>query len=1145
MDILDGLMDNQKTIAKTLDEPVFVAAGAGSGKTFTLTRRVVWALTPGSGADGGPFLDSIDQALIITFTNKAAAEIKERLRKALHEAGLHDQALRVDGAWVSTIHGMCSRILHAHALDLGINPQFSMGGDHAMDDLMAKATDAVFSAASKDPRFRPLWREYGDRAAGQTTLRPMVATILKAVGNAPRGFDSLEFPDAPVPAESVARELAATYGPLESLTKLSEKAQAHVDILLADAASLEAFLGLPPSQRTWEALAPILAGLTKVNGQFFKGAEKAPIKDAIMGEWNRARALGEFERVRPLRPLLMDLARKVKEAYDVAKAEVGVLDNDDLITLAAHALETDPAIAADYAGRFRLVMVDEFQDTNAQQVAMVRTLAGPDAPLCTVGDAQQSIYRFRGADVDVFRRQQESGAGVVTMARNFRSSDEVLRFVAKVCGEGGAVADFMDLEADPHRADGYPLPEGSPRIFLECVTTPYTNGATADGLGAQEAAQISDRLARLAAQGVAPGDMAVLLRGMRDADLYISALRERGLDCVIAGGSTFADAPEVAQVAALLKVLANPADTQGGLYPVLAGEMFRLDPNDFLALATRENEQTQEPDKRAVDRGVRAFSFYPGIEPSERLKAAQAVLEDAWRSMGHVPVADVVLTVVRRSGWLDRLADQGTAGRARAANVLKAVGHVRDLCEGAGLGPARAADEFEAWLASAKEGPATLSGGRSDAVSIMTIHASKGLEFPVVAVVGAFGEAKSISGKGVVASAYGDKVQLALRPSSRSAVDIAGPADDDLEALPDEREGCRDAYEWRYFLERDEKERDEAEVGRLLYVALTRAREALVVGVTAKIQKSKVVPLPAGALLDQLFGGVPDAGCHPFSYGGALQGVARVSHFAAGDKKRGIEPELQEGDEPAEATILGSAEGGAETAFELFDVEVPRIFPRPVGARDDVYSYSSAHEEALAKGLAYDPYAEGAVVLTMDDEMEEALEPSDADRATSFGSAFHELAQLMVETGGDPGPVRVDSVARAWGVRKRDMARLTEALGRWERSDLRREVLTWPQVGAEVPFFVERPSEYGRWVNGFIDLLATEEDGPHGRRALVVDYKTGDRDLTEEQAWKSHRMQAELYGSMLKDQGYGSVECAFVLVEKDDGHGQPVVLHYR
>ena len=129
---LAGLNDRQRRIAETLDDPLFVEAGAGSGKTFTLTQRIAWALAPGSGEGGEPFLEGLDQVLVITFTEAAAREIKERVRSTLRSAGMGEAALAVDDAWISTIHGMCSRILRAEALQVGVDPGFSVleGKEH-------------------------------------------------------------------------------------------------------------------------------------------------------------------------------------------------------------------------------------------------------------------------------------------------------------------------------------------------------------------------------------------------------------------------------------------------------------------------------------------------------------------------------------------------------------------------------------------------------------------------------------------------------------------------------------------------------------------------------------------------------------------------------------------------------------------------------------------------------------------------------------------------------------------------------------------------------------------------------------------------------------------------------------------------------
>ena len=139
---LSTLMPQQLQVVKTLDRPLFVSAGAGSGKTFTLTRRIVYALSP----ESGPFVEHLDQVLAITFTKDAAAEIRDRVRCALIEEGMDEEALTVDDAWISTIHGMCSRILRAHALELGIDPEFTVLTD--TDELMDQAVAHVLGRAT-------------------------------------------------------------------------------------------------------------------------------------------------------------------------------------------------------------------------------------------------------------------------------------------------------------------------------------------------------------------------------------------------------------------------------------------------------------------------------------------------------------------------------------------------------------------------------------------------------------------------------------------------------------------------------------------------------------------------------------------------------------------------------------------------------------------------------------------------------------------------------------------------------------------------------------------------------------------------------------------------------------------------------------
>ena len=191
---LSGLNERQRTIAMTLDAPLFVEAGAGSGKTFTLTQRIAWALSPGSGEGGAPFLDSLDQVLVITFTKAAAREIKERVRRTLRSCGLADQALAVDDAWISTIHNMCSRILHRHALDLGLDPSFTVVSDSAERALFDRAMDDVMRSVAGDERFSALLAEYelGTRGrSGYTRTMGIVERLLGAGSALAGGVGSL------------------------------------------------------------------------------------------------------------------------------------------------------------------------------------------------------------------------------------------------------------------------------------------------------------------------------------------------------------------------------------------------------------------------------------------------------------------------------------------------------------------------------------------------------------------------------------------------------------------------------------------------------------------------------------------------------------------------------------------------------------------------------------------------------------------------------------------------------------------------------------------------------------------------------------------------------------------------------------------
>lgn len=1149
---LSTLKGRQPDIAKTLDRPVFVEAGAGSGKTFTLTKRVAWALSPGSGKDGKPFLDSLDQVLVITFTDAAAREIRERVRYELRSSGMNDAALQVDDAWISTIHTMCSRILHRHALDLGLDPSFGMAEPSVAEDMLNAAVDAAIDAVKHEGQATDLsfLEKYGVGRPGSGNFGDsgafgLIKMLLEKGHALPGGVSSLV---AAEPDGSALREAMNDYlARLEetmAVPKLSASAKGKLSAAIEAA---QGFGELPPSKRTpaeaLSALAPTLPG------NIAAGAKEALV--AAKSARALARCEACFLQVSPYAESLAKLALLAEDNYDQLKRQENVLDYEDLVRLALSAVQGSEEVRQDYAGRFKLVMVDEFQDTDEMQLALIKLLAGEDAShLCTVGDAQQSIYRFRGADVSVFRRRgrevKEGEGESYRLDINFRSHEDVLSFVERVStgGDGGhgTMDEFMHLDPSDTRKDGYAAKD-LPRIDVEVVGGPSQK--TRRGAAAAMASQVADALARYRDHGVSPGKMALLLGVTGNSDIYIDAIRDRGMECVVTGGSKFSSSSEVKLMCNLLYTLANPSDTQSGLFPLLASEMFGLDANDFCDLGTRKQDVLDAPTKRRIDRGLASMEFYGNRQPSARLKRANEVLSRALDQVGKRPIADICSDVVRDSGWLSRLEAQGPSGRARAANVLAAVGYIRDLTESLGLGPARAAVEFERWLNSSKIPPATLadaSKGDGGMVEVMTIHASKGLQFNVCAVAECWSERSDSTGVQVLDPDASGTVPFVLKPPSSDKDKTYKDLGKDLkkidsEELQESADRSRKLplcvrYLKKYNLS---KEADAREKARLLYVALTRAEEALVLCVDARRNKSgefrsKLAGDVLGALgIDPAFEGTTK-----LPYGTSKSGKPQAATLNCTQIKA-----LDDDDEDESNAEQPVQDETSPQPFQLY--ELPAAFDGRVGswrAREGVFSYSSVHAtESLGEG------SKDLVPRERKAEEEGSAFADDPDRATNLGSAFHELAQSMVESGSTPTDDHIRSIASFWNLSERATGRLRAALSRWEGSSIRREALSHDRVSAEVPFFQKVSSPHGEYLEGAIDLLATDDGSTS---ALVVDYKTGDAGLSVQQVRERHAMQASFYAHVLLDEGYAHVDCAFVCVEREDPvmRSEPLVARY-
>ena len=1127
----------EKTI-KTLDKPLFVAAGAGSGKTFTLTQRIVWALKEGSGTDGKPYLSSLDQALIITFTNAAATEIKERVREALEKEGLHGAALQVDDAWISTIHGMCSRILKIHALDLGLDPEFEIINDMTRNQLVNISIEEVLRELSQDESSAEFLSIY---AGNRDALKSRIETLISYAQSSPVGMDAISFVGDSSDLEVLKAELENLCGALEALkgaiaaTKPDEVEQLQsVQSELSSKLQQHLFLSLTDfDQAFWDTLQKAL----KI-GRSSK--EIKIVKDEAVYRLKVCSALFGLIQDTFEGQCLKDVTEQVYKLFKQKKRAVGGLDNDDLLHLTAKVFEEHPEIAAVYTDKFKLVMVDEFQDTDQQQVQMIKSLSGKDAQyLTTVGDAQQSIYRFRGADVDVFfRRQAEVSEDLQPrLVDNFRSHNEILRFVAKVCSADGMIPNFMDLSAG-REEPATPFIAHSPRVYFEVTKFEKSgNSKPGDDVTRSQlvAYQLADRINTLMQdEKIQAKDVAILMKSVKKAQPYIEALRTFGIESVVSGASTFGEQPEVQLIGSLLQALANMYDSYEGLFPVLSSEIFSLDASDLLLLGTNFGENGQRITNRDIAESVVNDVCNPPFEISPKLNNALEVLSNARSSLSNKRVSDVIKKVVLDAGWISRLQKMGNEGQSKIANIFAALEQIDSLQKELSIGVASVAKAFSQWCNTAKESPKVLHCSTQNAVTFMTIHASKGLEFPVVAVVGAVSGPKAGAGsEPFLHVRKDDSYQITFSSSSKKLHELY----DDCHEVPTSLDECKNLLEWRMFLETQENEFEEQEQNRRLYVALTRAREAVILTSTIDLTKEGISPRYTRKITDALFEEPPlSAGEHPFEYGGDLTGCMRVVQ-GSGKKDEPIQVEGLELVEPFDSNPSEEENSQAVETFDLYEkVRLSVTSETTYDQRKGFFSYSSAHQQ-MAENFKGEnnpqPVAETSVMLpgTLADD---GVDP------TGLGSAFHELAQIMVETQSKVDDSTIDRLCLKNSVPQRVVSRVKKALELWSGSEIRQEALAHDVVIAESPFTLQVNSEYGNYVEGAIDLLAYNKGS---KDALVIDYKTGDKGLSVAQIYAHHQMQANFYAYVLMQRGFTKVECAFVCVEVEEA-GQPHVARY-
>ncbi|MFL5884416.1 MAG: UvrD-helicase domain-containing protein, partial [Thermoleophilaceae bacterium] len=553
---MEPLTPDQQRAVDRRDGPLFLEAGAGSGKTRVLVERFVRAVCD----DGVP----VDRILAITFTEKAAAEMKARVRARFIELGARDRAREAEGAWVSTIHGFCARVLRTHPLAAGIDPEFRV-----LDETEASriAIDA-FDRALEDFLARASGRERLDLVASYTPDRVarMVRTVYSRRRSQGERDPRLPAIDEPVHAgererlERALRAAGAELAPHSGEGKRIDEALASIEHCTEALAAMEpGAFGDPDVFGELE----VKRGNARVM--------KTPAFDELCEAQSAWLELCAGRKAYADYRLLAKLLELYCRRYAQLKEERSALDFEDLELAARDLLRSSDGLREHYRRRFEHVLVDEYQDTNPLQNELLDLIGNGN--LFTVGDARQSIYGFRNADVRVFRERRAAMAEegrVESLRTNFRTTAPVLERVNQTFE-----AVWPDADLDRLAAGSAHEPRVEPAVELLVVDKvkahwddaglgehPFGRGMGETTWRACEARLLAARIDALVGEGkpYSPGDVAVLLRAASDMNVYERALADRGLPTYAYGSRGYFAQQQVSDLRAYLATLANPLD---------------------------------------------------------------------------------------------------------------------------------------------------------------------------------------------------------------------------------------------------------------------------------------------------------------------------------------------------------------------------------------------------------------------------------------------------------------------------------------------------------------------------------------------------------------------------------------------------------
>lgn len=792
----------QAEAINTLDKNIAVSAGAGSGKTRVLVERFINILRQSLK---GTRQINITDILAITFTRKAASEMKERLSNRLSELEVedaknaefwHKQANLLEQANINTIHGFCNKLLKENPVEANLDPAFQVAEEIEIDEFYQRTVRQFVKNG--------LRREDGNilRLAQEYTAETLIKQLLVLL---PKFSEILLKSDLTL-AYQPSIDMADNYkNTLKILVtelidgKDSIKAAGHrakLDLLSEKKAEVIFAidnLGAPDSISLLERY---IGGLTA------SSADKIVVKEA---KDTLKEALAGFadEIAVTIIPCWQETIAACASYISRQQNLHNILGFDDLESIALNLLEKNSQVCKKNQDRYQYIMVDEFQDTNERQRQIVYLLCGGDKlnlkgeKLFVVGDAKQSIYRFRGADVSVFAKVREEikkyGGKNISLEDNFRTVDKILdlcnRAFAKLLGEDK----LQDVYFEPLAANR------STEIFPELLVLNYdkeSKGKSRDS----EAIVVAKKMLELHNQGIAYGEMVILLSALTHAKKFASALQIAGIPYVVVDGKGFYERQEIIDLINLLTFLDNSTRNLE-LAGVLRSPYFAID-DEVLTLLFAKLKDTGNKDITLWELLQDENLLDIGSEKIKQLRQAVAKLRELQQTASLLPLAELLRSIVSKLELYQLLSAQDF-GLEKMANLKKLI----SLAEAFAMNNNASITDYLSRIAQLRQASAreasAIDNTNNDAVTIMTIHKSKGLEFPVVFVPNL-----DTKGRGDIDGVrFNEKIGLGIK------VEIKGV--------------LQETSVFALIKEQD-KNLDLAEKQRQLYVAMTRAKDRLI-----------------------------------------------------------------------------------------------------------------------------------------------------------------------------------------------------------------------------------------------------------------------------------------------------------------------------